>query len=177
MNLKILLQQKKEHILGRWFSLILETYPPDVANFLKLKKDRFTNPVGYAILAGTATLFDEVIQGTNSDRISSALDSIIRIRAVQDFTPSQALAFVFLLKKAVRDVLKVKDSGFTVKDTVELLEELLQFETRIDGLASLAFDVYVKCRDDINRIKVGEANAERAMGKHRARIIRSKEEK
>jgi hypothetical protein len=52
----------------------------------------------------------------------------------------------------------------------------LQFETRIDGLASLTFDVYVKCRDDINRIKVGEANAERAMEKQRTRIIRSREE-
>jgi hypothetical protein len=177
MKLTTLLEQKKEHILKRWFSLILEAYPPDVANFLKHEKDRFTNPVGYAISTGTEALLDEVIHGAKSDRIISALDSIIRIRAVQDFTPSQALAFVFLLKKAVREELKIKDSGFTSLDPPELHEELLQFETRIDGLASLAFDVYVKCRDDINRIKVGAANAEQAMGKQRTRIIRSREEK
>jgi hypothetical protein len=57
-----------------------------------------------------------------------------------------------------------------------LHEELLQFETRVDGLASLAFDVYVKCRDDINRIKVGEANAKKAMARQPMRIMRSKEE-
>jgi hypothetical protein len=176
MNLKILLQKKKEHILKRWFSLILEAYPPDVSNFLKLEKDRFANPVGYAISTGTETLLDEVIHGADSDRIISALDSIIRIRAVQDFTPSQALAFVFLLKKAVREELKIKGSGFTTLDSSELYEEFLQFETRIDGLASLAFDVYVKCRDDINRIKVGEANAERVMAKHLMRIMQSTEE-
>ncbi len=169
MKLTTLLEQKKEHILKRWFSLILEAYPPDVAIFLKHEKDRFTNPVGYAISTGTEALLDEVIHGAKSDRIISALDSIIRIRAVQDFTPSQALAVVFLLKKAVREELKIKDSGFTSLDPPELYEELLQFETRIDGLASLAFDVYVKCRDDINRIKVGEANAERTMARQLTR--------
>lgn len=175
MKLNTLLQQKKEHILKRWFSLILEAYPPDVANFMKHEKDRFTNPVGYAISTGTAALLDEVTHGADSDRLISALDSIIRIRAVQGFTPSQALAFVFLLKKAVWEELKIKDSGFTILDPPELYEELLQFETRVDGLASLAFDVYVKCRDDINRIKVGEVNAQQAMARQPMRIMRSKE--
>ena len=100
MKLSNLLQQKKEHILKRWFSFILGIYPPDVSNFLKLEKDRFMNPVGYTITTGMETLFDEVTHGTNSERISSALDSIIRIFAVQDFSPSQVLAFVFLLKKS-----------------------------------------------------------------------------
>jgi hypothetical protein len=138
--------------------------------------DESLRSVFFIISTGTEALLDEVIHGADSDRIISALDSIIRIRAVQDFTPSQALAFVFLLKKAVREELKIKDSGFTKLDLPELHEELLHFETRIDGLASLAFDVYVKCRDDINRIKVGKANAERAMARQPMRIMRSKEE-
>jgi hypothetical protein len=176
MKITTLLEQKKEHILKRWFSLILEAYPPDIANFLKHEKDRFANPVGYAISTGTEALLDQVIHGKNSDMIIPALDGIIRIRTVQDFTPSQALAFVFLLKKAVREELKTKDSGCTSLDPPELYEELLQFEARIDSLASVAFDVYTKCREDIDRIKIGKANAERAMKKQRTRIIRPTED-
>lgn len=134
------------------------------------------NPVGYTISTGMETLFDEVTHGTNSERISSALDSIIRIFAVQDFSPSQVLAFVFLLKKAVQEELKINDERFRTEVTRELLGELLQFETRIDGLASLAFDVYVKCRDDINRIKVSAANTERVMAMHLMRIKRPMKE-
>jgi hypothetical protein len=155
MNLSTLLEQKRKGILKRWYSCIMESYPTDVSSFLISEKDRFANPVGYTILSGIETLFDEVTHGTNHDRVINALDSIIRIRAVQDFTPSQAIAFVSLLKTAVRVELKLDDAS-------EMFEELLQFDTRIDDLASLASDIYVKCRDDINRIKVGKANAERA---------------
>jgi hypothetical protein len=172
MKLAKLLHQKKEHILKRWFSLIIEDYPLNVSNFLKHEKDRFMNPVGYTISTGIEILFDEITHEANSDRIIAALDGIIRIRAVQDFTPSQAPAFVLLLKKATRDELRVYDEGLKTEGKPGLLEELLQFETRIDGIASLAFDIYIKCRDDINRIKIGEANAERDMAKRLMRIKR-----
>lgn len=155
MKLKALLQQKKEDILKRWISLTFETYPPDVFNFLRLEKDRFVNPVGHTISTSSETILDKLIHGENSNKITSALDSIIRIRAVQDFTPSQAIVFIFLLKKAVREELKIWGQGFKTDDDREILEELVLFETRVDNLATLAFDVYVKCRDDIHRIKVG----------------------
>jgi len=49
MVLEHLLSQKRAAILGRWFQLILETYPADTSRFLKKEKDRFVNPVGYTI--------------------------------------------------------------------------------------------------------------------------------
>jgi hypothetical protein len=170
------LAEKKDALLARWFRLIIESYPPDLSNFLSLEKDRFANPVGYTISHGIAVLADELIHEVGSDRVIEALDSIIRIRAIQEFTPSQALAFIFLLKKAVREELNIDNVERTAQDKIRLLGELLQLETKIDGLASLAFDVYVKCRDDINRIKVDEAHAERAMAMRLMRMMRSTEE-
>lgn len=162
MGLMTLVQQKKADILKRWISLIFETYPPDVSGFLKLETDRFANPVGYTITKSSETLIDELIHGAeNKTKIISALDSIIRIRAVQDFNPSQAIDFVFLLKKAVREELKLNSEGFNRKVMPEILKELELFQARIDDLASLASDVYAKCREDINRIKMNEVSAER----------------
>ena len=39
------------------------------------------------------------------------------------------------------------------------LEELLSFETRIDNLATIAFDLYVRSRDQIARMRVEETTA------------------
>lgn len=177
VKLKTLLQEKKGDILKRWISLILATYPRDVSHFLKLEKDRFTNPVGYTISTSSEILLNELLLGENSDKIISALDSIIRIRTVQDFAPSQAIAFIFLLKKAVRKELKLRNEGFKTEDELKILDELLLFETRIDGLATLAFDVYVKCRDDIDRIRMEEAKAEQVMADRLMRLRQSVKEK
>lgn len=176
MKLEEFLYSKKERILKQWFSSIIATYPPDVSSFLKTEHDRFANPVGYTIRAGIETLFDELTGGNNLDNITSALDSIIRIRAVQDFNASEALNFVFLLKHAVRNEIQPNSERSGMDHARQILEELLQFETRLDSLVSLAFDIYTRCRDDIHRIKIAQANPKQSMARHRTRIIRSTED-
>lgn len=178
MTLKALLEERREDIVQRWISLTLETYPPDVSNFLKLNKDRFTNPVGYAITQGSETLYDELTRGEeNKANIISALDSIIRIRAVQDFNAVQAIDFIFLLKKAIREALKTNNERCQEEGMPKIREELVLFESRIDDLASLALDVYAQCREDIDRIKMGKGNTERATKDRLSRIGVSKKEK
>ncbi len=153
MMLKHLLSQKKAAILEQWRGLILNTYP-DTSVFLKQEKDRFANPVGYTISLETETIYDGLLHGDNSDKFLASLDNIIRLRAVQDFSPSQAIAFIFLLKKAIR-----RELGGKVCEP-ELLEALLQFESKIDELVLLALDVYTECRDKVYEIRLNELRAE-----------------
>ena len=155
MVLEHLLPQKRAAILERWFQLVLGTYPADTSRFLKQEKDRFINPVGYAISQEIEALYDELLQGMNSDKLAACLDNIIRIRAVQDFSPSQTIALIFLLKKAIREELASEITENRV------FEELLKFESRIDKLVLLAFDIYMKCREKVFEIRVNEAKAER----------------
>ena len=155
MVLEHLLPQKRAAILERWFQLILETYPADTSRFLKQQKDRFINPVGYTISQEIEALYDELLQEMNSDKLAACLDNIIRIRAVQDFPPSQTIAFIFLLKKAIREELASEIAENRV------LEELLKFESKIDKLVLLALDIYMKCREKVFEIRVNEAKAER----------------
>jgi len=137
MSLKDLLAKNKAAVLGKWHALVLDTYPADSSAFFKKEKDRFLNPVGFTIATEIESLYDGLLQGTSCDQLSASLDSIIRIRAVQDFSPSKAIGFLLLLKKAIRDELwsPIKDG--------RLLEELLDFESRLDELALLATDIYV----------------------------------
>lgn len=170
MNLKDLLSEKRNAIVQRWIDLILEAYPEETSRFLKEQKNRFSNPVGYIIFQGIEGLFDELLQGFDSEKISPFLDNIIRIRAIQDFSPSQAVSFVFLLKKVIREELEreIHENGIS--------EELLLFEQRIDNLALLSFDIYMKCREKIWELKANELSNQTYSLLKRAKLIIDLEE-
>lgn len=151
MKLKNLLLKNRAAILDRWFRLIIETYPSETSKFLKSQKDRFANPVGAAISEGIEGLYEHLLGESDSVEVSSFLDRIIRIRAIQDFSPSQAVAFVFSLKKAIREQLENEIRDITIAG------ELLAVESRIDDLILLSFDIYMNCREKVYEIKANEA--------------------
>jgi len=157
MTLKNLLSQHGPSILERWLNLTLETYPGDSFAFLKKEKDRFQNPVGYTLSQETKALYGELLEDMDLDRLSASLDEIVKIRSVQDFSPSQATGFIFLLKQAIREALR--------SDIREqhVFEELLEFESRIDRLALLGLDVYTKWRDKVYEIRLEEVRTQREM--------------
>lgn len=149
-SLEKLLQQKKSAIAARWFDFVLETYPADTAKFFRGQKDRFANPVGHAISQGIESLFNELLQGVDPEKVTPFLDNVIRIRAIQEFSPSQAVAFVFALKGVVREVL-----GRDIR-AGQLTEELSVFDSRVDELAMLSFDIYMECRERLFKVRLNE---------------------
>ena len=151
MKLENLLSEKGPAILDRWLKLILESYPADAQRFLKKQKDPFANPVRHTISKALENIYEHLLKGVDRKGVSPFLDGIIRIRAVQDFSPSQAVAFVFLLKRVVREALD--------KEIREhhLSADLLALESQIDDLALVAFDVYMGCREKIYALSANEA--------------------
>jgi len=150
MKLKIFLSDKGPGIIEKWRDMILETYPDDAQRFLRKEKDRFSNPVGQVIGKDIEALYNELIGEGDTDTILSRLENIIRIRAVQDFKPSQAIAFVIKLKNIIRQELSGKSS------INGLSSELQEFEDRIDDIALQAFDIYSQCRQKIYEMRVSE---------------------
>jgi hypothetical protein len=165
MKIEHILLEKKQVIIKKWFDLILETYPAETAKFMKAQRNRFGNPVGHAISEGIEGLFDELLQGMDHDKIALFLDNIIRVRALQDFTPSKALGFIFILKKVIREELAKK-----IRDN-KLFEELMTFESRVDDLAQISFDIYMKCREKLYELKASEAKKLTSIIMQRANII------
>ena len=150
-----LLKKKSSQILDRWLQLILETYPADTATLMKNEKDRFMNPVGRTIAEGIKVLYDELLLGMSGEKTSLALENIVRIRCVQDFSPSQAILFVYRLKGAIRDELAAELQGDRI------FQEWLVLESKIDDLSLKAFDLYTKCRERICDIRVQEMKSQR----------------
>jgi len=150
-----LLKTRKTAVLDRWFGLILETYPPNTSKLLKAERDRFVNPVGQTIAKEIEAIYGELIGGMNSDRISESLENMIRIRSVQDFSPSQAVLFVHSLKKAIKDELAGEMRG------ADIFEEWLTLESNIDHLTLRAFDIFMNCREKICEIRIHEMEKQR----------------
>ncbi|MGQ9653846.1 MAG: RsbRD N-terminal domain-containing protein, partial [Thermodesulfobacteriota bacterium] len=70
---------------------------------------------------------------------------------VQEFSASQAVAFIFSLKKVVRE--EIKGEGAEPDLPVP---EVLEFESKIDALALRAFDMFMGCRERIYEIRATE---------------------
>jgi hypothetical protein len=168
MKLATLLEDKREPVLVRWFDAIIATYPRQTSEFLSKQKDRFRNPVGYAIDSAIGPIYDQIVTTMDEGALRASLDGIIRIRSVQDFSPSDAVAFVFQLKSVIRDVL-----GDRCRE-LERLGELADVDSRIDRVAMLAFDKYTECRQKLFEIRADEIRRqsvkllERYTSKHRA---------
>jgi len=145
--------EKKAAILNRWFDQILETYPVDFREFLREQKNPFSNPVGSTIREGMEGLFQAILQPTDPAKVLSFLDDIIRIRAIQDFSPSQAVAFVPLLKEVIREQLGEELRERPVSD------EWLYLNEKIDQLTLRALDIYMNCREKVWEIKTREVKS------------------
>jgi hypothetical protein len=144
------LKKNRAAILNEWRNRTIETYHhPETQNFLKNQGNAFANPVGAAISGTVENLYDWLLGDSAFSREKAVfdLDCVVRIRAVQEFSPSDAVGFVFLLKAAVREALK-KESNYQ-----SMYGELLAFESKVDDLALMAFEVYAKCRDKLHEIR------------------------
>lgn len=151
MNLIDILIEKKEKILERWFDASVENYHEDTAKFLKHQKDPFANPVGSITYNSLDKIFDALISDSDhKDIIMKHLDSVIRVRAVQGFTPSEALSFISRLKSILREELS------ELIKRHDLIEDLGRFDDKIDTLILNAFDIYMKCREKIYDLKANE---------------------
>jgi len=160
MDLKNLLQEKRDLIVKKWCEFVIATYPEQSRKFLKKQKDAIANPVGNTIGEGVASIFDELLGESESEQMSLFLDNIVRVRAVQDFSPAKAVGFIFGLKAVIREVLRDELKGEFFQGHV--YEALVAFEAKIDVLALQCFDVYTKCREQIFEIRVSEVKNQSA---------------
>jgi hypothetical protein len=132
---------------------VIDTYPNEAGKFLFENKNQFSNPIGFTVSSRLPEILNELISPTDPQKMFDAIEDIIKIRTVQDFTPSEAVGFLYLLKKIIR-----KEYHRDEKEPL-LFREMLEFESRIDQAVSLAFDIYVGLKEKIYEIKAGEVKA------------------
>jgi hypothetical protein len=150
VTLRQLIHERRDAIARSWLEATLATYPGNSAALFAREKDPFANPVGHSLRVGTEGILDAILAGTDAGEVRKHLHEIIKIRAIQSFTPSQALGFVYSLKEVVRAELgeAATDPTFT--------SELAALDAQIDRIALVAFDTYVECRQQVYELRLNE---------------------
>jgi RsbT co-antagonist protein rsbRD N-terminal domain len=144
MSLK-LSRNERAKLVARWFDLIVDGYPAETASFLREQSDPFANPVGAGLREDLAPILDGVIHDQDPAEVESALDGIVRIRALQDMSPAEAVSFVLILKDVHQEI---------ADDATD--DDRSEFNTRVDGMLLTAFNVYSRCREQMYDIRVKE---------------------
>ena len=169
MNLGKAIKSHKKKILKKWFEATINTYPAETARFLNKSKNKFDNPVGIATYESLETVIDILCENMvqtqdidiDEELIEQALDSVIRIRAVQNFSASEAVGFVFELKDIVQNIVG--------KDNEPLSE--IKFDRKVDKIALAAFNRFLKCRESIFLLKATEAKKRTYSAFERAGLV------
>ncbi|MBI2527287.1 MAG: RsbRD N-terminal domain-containing protein [Candidatus Rokubacteria bacterium] len=150
------LAARRSAIAGRWLALTLESYPAPTARLLARESDPFRNPVGHTLRQALSGLAEELIGTMDPGRVTALLDSVVRVRAVQAMSAGEAVGFVFLARQALREELG-SGGGLPAADGLGVLE------ARVDEMALSAFDLFMRCREQIHAIRAGEARGRTAL--------------
>jgi len=158
------LKERRVSVLDRWLDLVIATYPPESAAFLRGEKDRFRNPIGATLSRELGVLFDALVGGDSiGDEACHAVAAVVRMRAVQQLTPAAAVSFVPLFKRAVSEELGGEGA--------QRATDLLALFARVDELTLQAVNELVECREQVFRLRAREARSEVYSLLRRARLL------
>ena len=134
---------KLDSIVDSWFVKAIEIYPETARSGMMQTGDRFRNPVATTLRESLEILARELSGGMECSAVTSAVDTIVRVRAVQECKPEDAVGFPAQLRKIIRE---------------QQLESLFpDMEQRLDALSQAASHQYALCKKDIARVRAREA--------------------
>jgi hypothetical protein len=185
------LTRRREAVLEKWQRLSAAAYPVETARFMK-NRDVFANPAGFALSDAMDAVIDylcnqpegvrsEAADGGNRfgagagvadagrENLDARLDTLVRLRAVQDLTPAAAVSFIFFLKGVLRE------EFFDMLLAPAAFKEFLAVESGIDDIALTVFDLYARCREKLFEVRARELESNHYRLLEKARITTKRE--
>lgn len=148
MDLSEALDNHREKIVNRWVEYALSSYKS--SEFFLREDNAFANPVGGITRQALDKLFVFLAENADPEKFSAPVGEIMRLRSVQEFTASQAVAPINAVKHIVREVLSED------KQNHELVNDLYDFEFAVDLAMLSAFDIYMECRERLYNVRIRE---------------------
>ncbi|MGB7265123.1 MAG: RsbRD N-terminal domain-containing protein [Terracidiphilus sp.] len=128
-------------VAEKWIERTFDLYPAEARSSMISVSDPFRNPAGYALKENLTTLAREVLGGMDIRAVEPAIDALVRLRAVQDFVPTEALRFMADLRTVIADMAGPIPNSMN---------------GRIDELERMALEKYSACREQIAGLREKE---------------------
>lgn len=165
MSLEKFFKSNMRTLADRWADVIFQSYPEEGAKFFSNSKNQFANPAGHTFRTNVEKILNTLLAGGEEEELRGLVDGIVRIRAVQGLGVSKSVAFVF----ALRTILEEE----TAKAGVSLSAEDRAFWTaKVDELALMAFEQYMKCREVLWEQKANLLNSRTHKLLERANLLK-----
>ncbi len=148
MDLAEAFRNYEDRIVAQWVDYTLSSYKS--STFFKKGPDKFSNPVGGNTREALGKLFKLLVKDTDPKEFVAPLDQIMRIRSIQEFTASEAVAPIHAVKHITREIL-AKDS-----ERKQFIADLYDFEFAVDLAVLAAFDLYMQCREQLYKVRIKE---------------------
>lgn len=149
---KEVLRAHERELLTGWFEQMMQSYPVEARKYFKKINSDFTNPVGANLYHSLEKLLHTLLSDApDADAVNESVYMILRIKAVQEVLPSQAVSFVPALKQVVEQV-----CGKALKEADVSFQEWLDFYSDLDTVALYAFDNYSESRELIYKMRLDQ---------------------
>ena len=148
MDLAEAFRNYEEKIVSQWVDYTLSSYKS--STFFKKGTDKFANPVGGNTREALSELYRLLTKNADPKEFIAPLDQIMRIRSIQDFSASEAVAPIHAVKHITREIL-AKDS-----ERKQCIADLYDFEFAVDMAVLAAFDLYMQCREQLYKVRIKE---------------------
>jgi hypothetical protein len=135
----------RDLFVQEWLAYTLRTYPGQTGRFLSHEPDRFRNPVGHTLRAALSEVAGELFGSFDRTRVTASLGEVVRLRAVQEFSPAEAVEFVTLARHVARGLAKT-DHPRLGPGALDVLN------ARIDDMVVMAADLFEQCRVELRAI-------------------------
>ncbi len=148
MDLAEAFRNYEDKIVDQWVDYTLSSYKS--STFFKKGPDKFSNPVGGNTRESLGKLYKLLTKNADPKEFVAPLDQIMRIRSIQEFTASEAVAPIHAVKHITREIF-AKDS-----ERKQFIADLYDFEFSVDLAVLAAFDLYSQCRERLYKVRIKE---------------------
>lgn len=148
MGLKKLLIKNKNAIAEKWIASVLQGNAQSVIEIESHR--RFANPQADRITQELEAQFENLIQENENCAGRFLCENLLRIKALSEEAPAEAVAFPFALRTIIRDQIAAE------LENNSLRAEFVQFEEKIERFALQVFQKYTENREKIFQLKLKE---------------------
>ncbi len=145
------LKKDAQKIASLWHSEFFSHHTLDSVGVSRTVTDQFLNPVGHIVKEATTQLYKAVIgEDVNQEDIKKQIEDLLKIQAVQQLSPAQALLPIRMIKELIYNAISAQ------LKTAEDFKVYKEICDRTDTLLLMAFDIYAQDKETLYRIRVNE---------------------